>query len=171
MLSLKRKQKKLRQKQRRQQEAAAAEGGEQEDVGHASSSDSDGESSGAAGTAHAAAMLKLDVRASQLNAQGFDESELGFSADDLSAAIRVVTALGRDLVAFRSQPFKMLRGAMHPIVEEQLKNYGVKGNAKRKRSDKDVAELTSLKEQDKEWVNRAALRAKRLAQLDTLLRR
>jgi len=57
---------------------------------------------------------------------------------------------------------------MHPIVEEQLKNYGVKGNAKRKRSDKDVAELTSLKEQDKEWVNRAALRAKRLAQLEEL---
>ena len=168
MLSLKRKQKKLRQKQRRQA-AAAGGGAEQDDAGDAGSSDSDGgTTSSTAGTAHAAALLKLDVRASRLNALGFDEGELGFSADDLAAAIRVVTALGADLIAFRSQPFKGLRGAMHPIVEEQLKNYGLKGNAKRKRSEKDVAELASLKEQDKEWVNRAALRAKRLAQLEEL---
>jgi hypothetical protein len=66
-----------------------------------------------------------------------------------------VGALGRDIAAFRSQPFKDLRREMHPIIEEQMKNYGVKGSdLKRKRKEKDVAELKSLKEQDKEWVNR-----------------
>jgi 3-oxoacyl-ACP reductase-like protein len=174
-LTLKRRKKKQRQKQRRQSEAQTAAGG----WGSHRSSSSDGESDsqgGAAvgvplapGVAHAAGILKLDQRVLRLNDLGFDEEELGFTADDLDAALRVVQALGKDTAAFRSQPFKELRTAMHPIIEEQLKHYGVKGGAlKRKRNQRDVAEITSLKEQDKEWVNRAALRAKRLAQLEEL---
>lgn len=171
-LSLKRKQKKQRQKQRRQEEA-------QNDAADHSDGSSEGEDrapelglatvASAPGGAHAAAISELGERASRLNDLGFDEKELGFSADDLEATLRVVAALGKDLAAFRSQPFKGLRGAMHPIVEEQMKNYGVKGNSmKRKRNEKSVAEITSLKEQDKEWVNRVTLRAKRLSQLEEL---
>ena len=173
--TLKRKQKKQRQKERRRQEAAgAAAAAEDEDDGGAASagSGSEGEHAEAAarpGGAHAAAISRLGERASRLNELGFDEAELGFSADDLAATLRVVGSLGRDLAAFRSQPFKELRREMHPIIEEQMKNYGLKGSdLKRKRKEKDVAELKSLKEQDKEWVNRAALRAKRLAQLEEL---
>ena len=97
---------------------------------------------------------------------GFNEAELGFSADELQTATAVVEALGRNLAAFRSQPFKTLRGALHPLIEEQMKNYDVRGALKRKR--KDAEDLQSLKEQDKEWINRAGLRAKRLATLEAL---
>ena len=160
-LALKRKQKKQRQRQRRRQEAAgvtavAEDDGRGESAG--SSSEEEGGHANAAGrpggAAHAAALSKLGERASRLNALGFDEEELGFSVEDLAATLRVVGALGRDIAAFRSQPFKDLRREMHPIIEEQMKNYGVKGSdLKRKRKEKD-AELKSLKEQDKEWVNR-----------------
>ena len=167
MLALKRKQKKQRQKQRRRQEAQAASSGC--DTG-ASSECVGGATANAPGSAHALALSQLDERASRLNDAGFDETELGFSSDDLASALRVLSALGSNIVAFRSQPFKELRGALHPIVEEQMRKYGVKGNdLKRKRGkEKDVTELKSLKEQDREWVNRAALRARRLAQLEEL---
>ena len=160
-LALKRKQKKQRQRQRRRQEAAGAtavaeDDGRGESAG--SSSEEEGghaDAAGHPGGAHAAALSRLGERASRLNALGFDEEELGFSVEDLAATLRVVGALGRDIAAFRSQPFKDLRREMHPIIEEQMKNYGVKGSdLKRKRKEKDVAELKSLKEQDKEWVNR-----------------
>ena len=179
-LSLKRKQKKQRQKQRRLHEAQTAAGGCGAEGPSSDDNSSDCEEaekelaltaalSAAPGGAHAAAISKLDECALRLNDLGFDEQDLGFTADDLDAALRVVEALGKNIAAFRSQPFKGLRGAMHPIIEEQMKNYGVKGGSlKRKRKDKDVAEITSLKEQDKEWVNRAALRAKRLTQLEEL---
>ena len=167
MLALKRKQKKQRQKQRRRQEAQAASSGC--DTG-ASSECVGGATANAPGSAHALALSQLDERASRLNDAGFDETELGFSSDDLASALRVLSALGSNIVAFRSQPFKELRGVLHPIVEEQMRKYGVKGNdLKRKRGkEKDMTELKSLKEQDREWVNRAALRARRLAQLEEL---
>jgi len=173
---LKRKQKKQRQKQRRLQAHDDAVLRDEADHSDGAASSDGVDAAGvlavlsAPGGAHARAMSALGERASRLNDLGFDEDQLGFSADDLESCLRVVSALGSDLAAFRSQPFKGLRGAMHPIVEEQMKNYGVKGNAlgKRKRNDKSVAEITSLKEQDKEWVNRAALRAKRLSQLEEL---
>lgn len=167
-LSLKRKRKKQRQRERRRQEAAgfASPGEQSEDEVDCSSGE---EATAAPGGAHATALSKLGERALRLNDLGFDEQELGFAAEDLATTLRVVSALGQDLAAFRSQPFKELRRAMHPIIEEQMKNYGVKGNdLKRKRKEKDVTELKSLREQDKEWVNRAALRAKRLAQLEEL---
>ena len=47
-----------------------------------------------------------------------------------------------------------------------MKNYDLKGALKRKR--KDVSELQTLKEQDREWINKSALRAKRLAALEQL---
>ena len=160
-LALKRKQKKQRQRQRRRQEAAGVNAAAEDDGrGESAGSSSEGEgghadAAGRPGGAHAAALSKLGERASRLNALGFDEEELGFSVEDLAATLRVVGALGRDIAAFRSQPFKDLRREMHPIIEEQMKNYGIKGSdLKRKRKEKDVAELKSLKEQDKDWVNR-----------------
>ena len=170
MLSLKRKKKKQRQKERRRlAEAGGAEKASGDDDGSSSADEEQAGGQNADSTAHAAAIFKLGERASRLNDAGFDEEELGFSADDLTTTLHVVTALGNDLAAFRSPPFKELRGALHPIVEEQMKKYGVKGNdLKRKRKEKDVSEIKSLKEQDKEWINRAALRAKRLAQLEAL---
>jgi hypothetical protein len=102
-------------------------------------------------------------RAKKLNAAGWDEEELGFSISDLETAMVVIESLGRNIAAFKGPPFKTLRGALHPLIEEQMKNYDVKG---RKR--KDTSEVQSLKEQDKEWINKAALRAKRLASLEEL---
>jgi hypothetical protein len=102
-------------------------------------------------------------RAKKLNAAGWDEEELGFTIGDLETAMVVIESLGRNIAAFKGPPFKALRGALHPLIEEQMKNYDVKG---RKR--KDTSEVQSLKEQDKEWINKAALRAKRLAALEEL---
>jgi hypothetical protein len=102
-------------------------------------------------------------RAKKLNAAGWDEDELGFSTSDLETTMTVIESLGRNIAAFKGPPFKTLRGALHPLIEEQMKNYDVKG---RKR--KDTSEVQSLKEQDKEWINKAALRAKRLAALEEL---
>jgi hypothetical protein len=102
-------------------------------------------------------------RAGKLNAGGWDEDELGFTLSDLDVAMKVVQSLGKNIAAFKGPPFKALRGALHPLIEEQMKNYDVKG---RKR--KDTSEIQSLKEQDREWINKAALRAKRLAALEEL---
>ena len=103
------------------------------------------------------------LRAGKLNAAGWDEDELGFTIGDLDIALKVVNSLGRNIAAFKGPPFKAFRGALHPLIEEQMKNYDIKG---RKR--KDTSEIQSLKEQDREWINKAALRAKRLAALEEL---
>lgn len=114
------------------------------------------------------------ARAAKLNEYGFDEGELGFSGRDLEAAMRVVKSLGGNIVAFKSRPFKDIRGALHPLIEEQLKNYDVKGgggSVKRRRGrdrDAEVEEAPSLKDLDKQWRNQTALRAKRLATLEAL---
>mmetsp|Transcript_20613 Transcript_20613/g.41809 ORF Transcript_20613/g.41809 Transcript_20613/m.41809 type:complete len:718 (-) Transcript_20613:61-2214(-) len=110
--------------------------------------------------------LSVPDRVAALNAIGFDESELEFTAQDLDTAVKVISSLGRNIAAFRSLPFKNLRGALHPLIEEQMKNYDVRKSTKRKR--KEVAEYQTLKELDKEWVNRSMLRAKRLAALEEL---
>ena len=102
-------------------------------------------------------------KAKKLNSAGWDEQELGFSVSDLAITMVVIESLGRNIAAFKGPPFKALRGALHPLIEEQMKNYDVKG---RKR--KDTSEIQSLKEQDREWINKAALRAKRLAALEEL---
>ena len=113
------------------------------------------------------------AKAAKLNDYGFDEDELGFSGEDLEAAMRVVKGLGENISAFKARAFKDLRGALHPLIEEQMKNYDVKGGASNKRRrgrdrDADAEEAPSLKELDKQWRNQTALRAKRLATLEAL---
>jgi hypothetical protein len=107
--------------------------------------------------------LNPQSRAKKLNAAGWDEAELGFSIKDLETTMTVIRSLARNIAEFKGPPFKELRGALHPLIEEQMKNYDVKG---RKR--KENIDIASLKEQDREWINKSALRAKRLAALEEL---
>jgi len=153
--SSRRKRKKQRQKERRKQVILEGGGKAVDDVDEEAEGSEDEESKATPAS-----------RAATLNARGFDEEELGFTDEDLTTTLRVIASLGKNVGAFRSQPFKELRGALHPLIEEQMKNYDVRGTLKRKR--KDMSEIQSLKEQDKEWINRAALRAKRLAALEEL---
>ena len=157
LLALKRKQKKQRQKERRRQE----ENGKSDPVDDNEEASEGEESIGSDNIQELPAS-----RASRLNELGFDEEELGFNTLEYETALKVIDRLAQNVPHFRSAAFKQLRSAMHPLVEDQMKKYGVKGSLKRKR--KDVAELQSLKEQDKEWINKAALRAKRLAALEEL---
>jgi hypothetical protein len=106
-----------------------------------------------------------------LNDRGFDEKDLGFTAEDLDACMRVVRSLGGRIADFKSHPFRELRGALHPLIEEQMKNYDVKassGNKRRKKEAPEEQQLPSLKELDKQWRNKTALRSKRLAALEEL---
>jgi hypothetical protein len=159
--SRRRKRKKQRQKQRRKQ--ALVEGGLGKPIDAEDEDEDDGSDVEFEPTA---ATTTPASRAVKLNARGFDEEELGFTDEDLETTLMVISSLGKNIPVFRSLPFKELRGALHPLIEEQMKNYDVRGTLKRKR--KDVSEIQSLKEQDKEWINRAALRAKRLAALEEL---
>jgi NAD(P)-dependent dehydrogenase (short-subunit alcohol dehydrogenase family) len=96
----------------------------------------------------------------------------GVSAEDLAATIRVVTALGKDLSAFKTRMFKPLRAAMHPIIEEQMKSYGAKPGRKRGRAGSLGAQcLTAdeeLKKRDLELINSRQLRAARLKRLEEM---
>jgi hypothetical protein len=106
-----------------------------------------------------------------LNERGFDEQDLGFTADDLDACMRVINSLASRMTVFKSHPFRELRGALHPLIEEQMKNYDVKSASANKRRRKDMLEeqqIPSLKELDKQWRNKTALRSKRLAALEEL---
>ena len=66
---------------------------------------------------------------------GLERDSSGISDAELATTVRVVTVLGGNLDVFRTRPFKALRKAMHPIVSEQMKNYGAGSDSRsRKRS-------------------------------------
>lgn len=106
--------------------------------------------------------------------------ELGFDNNDLAACIRVIDALGSNPNLFKLPALKSLRGALHPLIMEQMKNYDVpttKSNDRRKRRRKD--ELTEEEERamlrqerdaklEAEYINQTQLRAIRLQQLEAL---
>ena len=101
----------------------------------------------------------------------------GISDAELATTVRVVTVLGGNLDVFRTRPFKALRKAMHPIVSEQMKNYGAGSDSRsRKRSrwqkaGDDPQVLTAeekLKQRDLELINSRQLRAARLKKLEEM---
>jgi hypothetical protein len=97
------------------------------------------------------------------------------SPADLATTIRVVTALGSDLATFRARMYKPLRAALHPIVEEHMKNYDGPKGRKRGRAAEVLADggssLTAeqkLKQRDLELMNSRQLRAARLKKLEQM---
>lgn len=57
---------------------------------------------------------------------GADPTQLGFDDVDVEAAIRVVTAVGKNMHLFKLPRLKQLRAALHPLIMEQSKNYDFK---------------------------------------------
>lgn len=108
----------------------------------------------------------------------------GVSPEELVTAIKVATALGKNLDVFRTRIFKPLRRALHPLVEdmtsrdESAPNDGSsgKGERSRKRSrhrepGEDSSSLTAdeqLKQRDLELINSRLMRAARLKKLEEM---
>ena len=108
---------------------------------------------------------------------------LGFSPKDLEATCSVVKILGENPHLFKLPQLKSLRGALHPLIVEQMKNYAGsggksdrnRGGNKRRRGnngkaskgggaggDESEDELDRL---EREYINQTQLRAIRLQQV------
>eukprot|EP00698_Gefionella_okellyi_P004974 TRINITY_DN14586_c0_g1_i1.p1 TRINITY_DN14586_c0_g1~~TRINITY_DN14586_c0_g1_i1.p1 ORF type:complete len:679 (+),score=173.25 TRINITY_DN14586_c0_g1_i1:58-2094(+) len=97
--------------------------------------------------------------------------DLGFSPEDLQATLRVLKALGDNMELFKLQPLKPLRGALHPFIAEQMKNYEIPKDyelgRKRKRK-KDGVDVDNVKRMEKRYINRTQLRAIRMQRLEEM---
>ncbi|CAM9166982.1 unnamed protein product, partial [Ectocarpus fasciculatus] len=107
-----------------------------------------------------------------------------FSQEDIEACVRVVAGLGKNLNLFKLPALKPLRAALHPLIEEQMKNYDTKTvagdkakgkNRKKRKHDSVDVEYDLMKEQrrklealEDEYINQTQLRALRTKQLEAL---
>jgi NAD(P)-dependent dehydrogenase (short-subunit alcohol dehydrogenase family) len=104
---------------------------------------------------------------------------LGFSHEDLEATKKVVSILGKNPHLFKLPQLKSLRGELHPLIMEQLKNYSKPQGendinsgrgTKRKRRSRKQSEYgdDAAARMEREYVNQTQLRAIRLQQLNAL---
>eukprot|EP00128_Syssomonas_multiformis_P016444 Colp12_sorted_trinity150504_noHs@22212 len=100
---------------------------------------------------------------------GTDPCDLGFTPEELETCMKVVRVLGDNTKLFKLPPLKPLRAALHPLIEEQMKNYDAKDKTgrKRRRVEEDDEEKR-IKQMEKEYINQSQLRALRLKRLEQL---
>jgi hypothetical protein len=99
--------------------------------------------------------------------------DLGFSDADVEACLRVVNRLGNNINLFKLPNLKPLRAALHPLVIEQMKKYGVTPPAQesaqmKSKKRRRVARADRVKDLEVEYINQSQLRALRLKQLESL---
>ena len=111
-------------------------------------------------------------RTTQFKWGNTEPCDLGFSPEDLSACLRVVNALGSNIKLFKLPPLKPLRAALHPLIEEQMKNYTKNPkeiiNKQSRKRKKNLDEESRVAEMEKEFINNTQLRALRMQRLDQL---
>jgi hypothetical protein len=107
--------------------------------------------------------------------------KLGFSDEELIACVKVVTILGKNPNLFKLPQLRSLRGALHPLIIEQMnKNYDTKGksdnnsnrnrNKRRRDGTVDIEEYNEQRKKDmeEEYINQTQLRALRVKSLESL---
>lgn len=106
--------------------------------------------------------------------------KLGFSDEELISCVKVVTILGKNPNLFKLPQLRNLRGALHPLIVEQMnKNYDTKGkgdNSNRNRNKRrrdgtiDIDEYNEQRKKDmeEEYINQTQLRALRVKSLESL---
>jgi hypothetical protein len=98
-----------------------------------------------------------DAHPSKRGCPGEDISET-----DLQAAIRVLSKLGNDPAMLQAPRFRLLRTALHPVVEGQMKKCasGSSGmHPAQHQTRADTSSEEALKAQDRELINSRTLRA------------
>ena len=111
------------------------------------------------------------------------EVTMGFNDEELRATLKVINKCGENPHLFKLPMLKPLRAALHPLILEQMKKYGIdatetektssnKRSRKRAKTSQNSNSCTSglekLKEMEVQYINQTQLRALRLKQLESL---